>query len=183
MYASLLLEGAGAEDVVAVVSAPSVFVAMQGLLKDYEPGRPKPRTVLLEHDRRFEVFPDFIFYDFQHPFKLPADLKGRVDRIICDPPFLSDDCQTKSELPSMRHFPCTADLAAALTARWLAKPDCAAVRTIVCTGERMGETIQKVYKAFGVRTTTYEPVHARGLSNEFYCYANFECEHWQWRAA
>ncbi len=32
-----------------------------------------------------------------------------------------------------------------------------------------------------VRTTTFEPVHARGLSNEFYCYANFECGAWRWR--
>ena len=28
-----------------------------------------------------------------------AELKGTVDRIICDPPFLSEDCQTKSEHP------------------------------------------------------------------------------------
>lgn len=27
--------------------------------------------------------------------KLPAELKGAFDRIICDPPFLSEDCQTK----------------------------------------------------------------------------------------
>jgi hypothetical protein len=26
-----------------------------------------------------------------------AEHKGRYDRIICDPPFLSDDCQTKGE--------------------------------------------------------------------------------------
>lgn len=28
-----------------------------------------------------------------------AHLKGSVDRIICDPPFLSEDCQTKSRSP------------------------------------------------------------------------------------
>ena len=27
--------------------------------------------------------------------KLPVELKGAFDRIICDPPFLSEDCQTK----------------------------------------------------------------------------------------
>lgn len=41
--------------------------------------------------------------------------------------------------------------------------------------------VNKLYKSFGLKTTTYEPVHARGLSNEFYCYANFECEDWTWR--
>ena len=54
-------------------------------------------------------------------------------------------------------------------------------RLIVCTGERMETLINKLYKPFGVKTTDYEPVHARGLSNEFYCYANFECEKWKWR--
>lgn len=62
----------------------------------------------------------------------------------------------------------------------MAKAD--AGRVIVCTGERVKEVVNKVYKAFGVKTTTYEPIHARGLSNEFYCYANFECEHWTWLA-
>nr|XP_036582330.1 nadh-ubiquinone oxidoreductase 39 kda [Colletotrichum truncatum]KAF6790990.1 nadh-ubiquinone oxidoreductase 39 kda [Colletotrichum truncatum] len=126
----------------------------------------RPKVVLLEHDMRFNVFPEFVFYDFQQPFKLPAELKSAVDRIVCDPPFLSEDCQTK----------------AAMTVRWMMKPDVASKgRVIVCTGERMENLVTKVYKAFGVKTTTFEPKHARGLSNEFYCYANFECKDWKWR--
>jgi hypothetical protein len=46
----------------------------------------------------------------------------------------------------------------------------------------MEPLVTKLYRALGLRTTAYEPVHARGLSNEFYCYANFECEDWQWKA-
>ncbi len=45
----------------------------------------------------------------------------------------------------------------------------------------MEALVVKLYKALGLRTTTFEPVHERGLGNEFYCYANFECEHWKWR--
>lgn len=93
-----------------------------------------------------------------------ANLKGSVDRIICDPPFLSDDCQTK----------------AALTVRWMAKP-AADVRLVVSTGERMEGLVTKLYRSFGLRTTDYEPAHARGLSNEFFCYANFDSELWKWR--
>jgi hypothetical protein len=52
---------------------------------------------------------------------------------------------------------------------------------IVCTGERMSDVVTRVYRAFNLRATDYEPVHARGLSNEFYCYANFESESWGWR--
>lgn len=34
-----------------------------------------------------------------------AHLKGTVDRMICDPPFLSDDCQTKSEYLISTYLP------------------------------------------------------------------------------
>lgn len=71
---------------------------------------------------------------------------------------------------------------AALTTRWLLKPNLPHQRIIVCTGERMENLIVKLYKSLDVKTTTFEPHHARGLSNEFYCYSNFECEDWKWRA-
>lgn len=54
-------------------------------------------------------------------------------------------------------------------------------RLVVCTGERMEALVGKLYRSFGLRATDYEPTHARGLSNEFYCYANFECGEWKWR--
>jgi hypothetical protein len=44
----------------------------------------------------------------------------------------------------------------------------------------METLIQKLYAKVGTRTTTFEPKHAKGLSNEFRCYANFECEAWNW---
>jgi hypothetical protein len=31
----------------------------------------QPRLCLLEFDKRFEVFNEFVFYDFNEPFKLP----------------------------------------------------------------------------------------------------------------
>lgn len=45
----------------------------------------------------------------------------------------------------------------------------------------MRALIGKLYRPAGVLTTTFEPVHSKGLSNEFFCYANFECEKWKWR--
>ncbi|KAI1371913.1 putative N6-adenine methyltransferase-domain-containing protein [Hypoxylon crocopeplum] len=171
LLAKQLLHGVREDEVIAVVSAPSVFVALKNLLNTADANTPKPQKVyLLEHDQRFSIFPEFVFYDFQQPIKLPAHLKGSVDRIICDPPFLSEDCQTK----------------AALTVRWVSRPSSGAdsrprPRLIVCTGERMETLVTKLYRSFGARTTTYEPRHARGLSNEFYCYANFECDAWQFK--
>ncbi|EQB54232.1 hypothetical protein CGLO_05957 [Colletotrichum gloeosporioides Cg-14] len=166
LIAGQLLEGAGEGMTIGVVSAPSVFVALRNLLNARDRTLGRPKVLLLEHDMRFNVFPEFVFYDFQQPFKLPVELKGAIDRIVCDPPFLSEDCQTK----------------AAMTVRWMMKPNTASKgRVVVCTGERMESLVNKVYKALGVKTTTFEPKHSRGLSNEFYCYANFECKDWEWR--
>lgn len=163
LFARQLLAGATAETNIAVVSAPSVFVALKNILASYPADAPMPTLTLLEHDNRFAVFSEFVFYDFMQPIKLPAHLKGSIDCIICDPPFLSEDCQTK----------------AALTVRWMSKSTDS--KLIVCTGERMETLVTKLYRSFGLKTTDYEPVHARGLSNEFFCYANTECEQWKWR--
>lgn len=121
LFANQLLDGATADMTVAVVSTPSVFVALKNIMvsaplpSDTHPLRykkryadmpysrkaaapadqPKPKVVLLEHDNRFAVFPEFVYYDFAQPLKLPAELKGACDRIVVDPPFLSEDCQTK----------------------------------------------------------------------------------------
>jgi Probable N6-adenine methyltransferase len=72
-----------------------------------------PKIYLLEFDDRFSIFPEFVHYDYRNPLHLPgglflnfgmiksaakhtaASMKGTVDHIICDPPFLSEDCQTK----------------------------------------------------------------------------------------
>lgn len=32
----------------------------------------RPKLVFFEHDHRFDVFPEFVYYDFQHPMKLPG---------------------------------------------------------------------------------------------------------------
>ncbi|EPE26945.1 putative N-6 adenine-specific DNA methyltransferase 2 [Glarea lozoyensis ATCC 20868] len=172
LLAEQLLEGATAETTIAVVSAPSTFIQIKNILnKEGKPLSERPKVWLLEYDKRFEVFKDeFLFYDFKFPLKLPPNMVKTVDRFIIDPPFLSEDCQTK----------------AAMTVRYLAKswPTSAPQdsRLIVCTGERMETLINKLYRPTGIATTDYLPVHSKGLSNEFFCYANFECSAWKWKA-
>jgi len=70
-----------------------------------------------------------------------------------------------------------------MTVRWMARKQDS--RVMICSGERMEPLVLKVYKWFGVQTTTYEPVHANQLGNEFYCYANFEPadESWKWKVS
>ncbi|KAL2170434.1 hypothetical protein VTG60DRAFT_4920 [Thermothelomyces hinnuleus] len=72
LYAKLLLEGVTEDTTIAVVSAPSVFVALKNALSSAPPGQPKPNLILLEHDQRFAIFPEFVYYDFAQPLKLPG---------------------------------------------------------------------------------------------------------------
>lgn len=73
-----------------------------------------------------------------------------------------------------------------MTLRWLARNESTRtqaptpLRVLICTGERMEELVNRLYRPLGVQTTTYEPAHP-GLKNEFYCYANFECAAWRWK--
>jgi hypothetical protein len=55
----------------------------------------RPQIKLLEIDERFGVFKEFVHYDFEKAIQLPPEMKASFDRIIVDPPFLSEDCQTK----------------------------------------------------------------------------------------
>ena len=51
---------------------------------------PEDDLILLEFDKRFESFKKFHFWDFNEPLKLDPELKGTIDVVIADPPFLSE---------------------------------------------------------------------------------------------
>ncbi|PFH55250.1 hypothetical protein XA68_10265 [Ophiocordyceps unilateralis] len=169
ILASQLVEGSTDRTRIGLVSAPSVFLALKKLLHSRQENE-RPELVLLEHDKRFDICDDFVYYDYQEPLHLPACLGGSMDRILCDPPFLSEECQTK----------------VAATVRWLLKSSGAGLmepRVVICTGERMRQIVTRLYQRLGVVATTFEPKHARELGNEFLCYANFQSSSWTWRLA
>ncbi|KAK9473717.1 protein-lysine N-methyltransferase [Dipodascopsis tothii] len=166
--ASALLEGLPTDRVarIALVSAPTVYHKLRTMLA----GRKDVELYLLEHDDRFRVFgTEYIFYDFNEPLRNLNDprtggttpLKGTIDRILVDPPFLSDECHTKT----------------AITARVLLNAESPARATVVCTGNKVEDIVERIYP--GIRRTTFRPEHARGLSNEFRCYATSECAQWK----
>lgn len=71
-----------------------------------------------------------------------------------------------------------------MTVRWLLKTPASdgatGPRTVLCTGETMGDLIVKLYP--GVRATTYEPRHNQDrLSNQFRCFASYTSDIWDWR--
>jgi hypothetical protein len=99
-FASTLLDGATEDSVIGLVSAPTVYVKIREWKRVGKV--PANLTVkLLEYDDRFAVFKeDFVHYDFEQPLRgLPEGYKGKFDRVLSDPPFLSEDCQTKSPPP------------------------------------------------------------------------------------
>ncbi len=166
LLAEQLLEDATSNMRIAIVCAPSVFVQLKNIIATRKEA---PEVSLLEFDNRFDVFEEFVHYDFKDPLKLPSSMRAVYDRTLCDPPFLSVDCQTK----------------VAMTIRWLSKSqvlkkNSSIQRKIVCTGATMENIIHKLYAEN--RTTSFEPQHTQDrLSNEFRCYANYEGSAWSWR--
>ena len=55
-------------------------------------------TKIFEFDRRFAVFgEDFLFYDYNNPLDLPDSVtEHSFDLVFADPPFLSEECLTKT---------------------------------------------------------------------------------------
>lgn len=52
---------------------------------------------IFEFDKRFSAFgSDFIYYDYNEPLNFPSQLKENYDLVIADPPFLSEECFTKT---------------------------------------------------------------------------------------
>lgn len=149
---------------IVVISAPSAFAALKYVLHHEYADKPKPEIVLLEYDTRFGVWPEFVKYDYTQPTRLPVEMKGTFDAVIVDPPFLSDECQTK----------------AALTVRWLARDwSSEGLKILACTGERMGDLVKRLYGRVGARETDFVVEHGSGLGNEFRCFGNFEWSGWK----
>ncbi|CAK1583953.1 unnamed protein product [Parnassius mnemosyne] len=130
---------------VALISCPTLFVPVKRQIGE------RAKVTLLEFDRRFEVHaPDFVYYDYNFPEKLPAGLEKTYDLVVADPPFLSDECISKT----------------AQTIKLLAKE-----KIIVCTGAIMRNQVEKL---LDLKLCQFQPRHRNNLANEFSCYANFD---------
>ncbi|KAF0407986.1 protein-lysine N-methyltransferase n6amt2-like [Gigaspora margarita] len=75
--------------------------------------------------------------------------------IYVDPPFLSEDCFTKTMI----------------TVRWLGKKD--NCKILLCTGAVMQNLADRLINA---RVTSFYPQHQGGLANEFRCYINYQSQ-------
>lgn len=166
-----LLEGADDETVIVIASAPSVYAA----IKNFHPEEiPTEHIYLLEYDTRFEILAGashFSFYDYNTPEKIPEKLRHKCHRLLIDPPFLEEECQTKSAMAASNL------LVTDETAK--TKFGDTKFKLITSTGERMNSVVKRNYPS--TEETSFLPEHKNGLSNEFRCYASFECKYWQFR--
>jgi EEF1A lysine methyltransferase 1 len=120
----------GSKAKVTFISTPSVFMRHH-------------KGLLLEFDERFNVATEnkkFIKYDYNQP--LNADIPQESDITVIDPPFLSEECMTKT-LQTVNH----------LNSKVI----------IVCTGTVMKELLSSK----GIIECNYKPQHQNRLSNEF----------------
>ncbi len=98
---------------IACVSAPSVYQKLkQGVVE----GSDRVSAVVFEYDRRFATYgDDFVFYDYNEPLSLGANVAPQsFDVVLVDPPYLSEECLSK----------------VAKTIKYLSKG-----KVVLCTGE------------------------------------------------
>jgi EEF1A lysine methyltransferase 1 len=145
--------------------------------------RPPNPVRLLEYDTRFTVYgPDYSPYDYRRPLDLPPTLAAHSAAVVlADPPYLSDECFSKTAT-TVRHLAadgacvlvCTGAraFAPARPLTWL-EGAVGRGRSYAgwCTGAVMAATVQR---HLGLRMCAFRPGHANKLSNEFRCYANVD---------
>ncbi|KAK8724616.1 hypothetical protein OTU49_011175 [Cherax quadricarinatus] len=145
------LRAAGNHGSIACVSSPTLYRMLKKMDHNCS-------IKLLEYDTRFAVFKDdFILYDFKDPLGIPRELFENFDVIVADPPYLSEDCFTKT----------------AATVKYLMKPN---AKIIVCTGSVMEELAGRL---LGVTKCRFKIEHVNSLSNPFLCYANYNLDHYK----
>ena len=135
---------------VACVSAPTLYRA--AIKVDT---RNKVNWDLFEFDKRFAVYgKHFHFYDYKAPLAVDRDLREKYDLVFLDPPFLSEECLTKT----------------LVTVRFLSKEG---GKVVLCTGAVMAELANRLAD---LTVCKYQPVHQNSLSNPFQCFANFDLD-------
>ncbi|KOC59076.1 N(6)-adenine-specific DNA methyltransferase 2 [Habropoda laboriosa] len=129
---------------IALISCPTLYSKLKKNAGERQ-------VTLFEYDKRFEVYgSDFVPYNYKFPSDIPRDMSNLYDLVIADPPFLSDECLTKT----------------ALTIQFLTKK-----KIVLCTGAIMGELAERL---LDVKICNFIPHHQNNLANEFYCYSNFD---------
>ncbi|GLB36729.1 putative probable N6-adenine methyltransferase [Lyophyllum shimeji] len=138
---------------VAFMCCPTGFVAFQHT-------NPLDGARLLEFDDRFRVLAPskVIRYDLDEPDVFPEDLRGGVDVVIVDPPFLNETTNAKL----------------IQTISQILHPQRG--KLVLITSNSIEDVLRRLYEKppLGpLRLTSLDPEHG-GLANEFCCWGSWE---------
>jgi EEF1A lysine methyltransferase 1 len=122
-----VLNVVGSQGRVACVSAPTLYKHLKKLLASTDNDASSSISLkVFEFDRRFAIYgSDFVLYDYRSPLDIPRDLRESFDLVFADPPFLSEECLTKT----------------AVTLKYLAKE-----KIVLCTGAVMAELADRLLR-------------------------------------
>ena len=138
---------------VAALGGRVVCVSCPTLFRELKDSHPDVPCHLLEFDSRYDCRGDFTLYDYNAPLDVPVELHGAFDVVVADPPYLSEECLSKT----------------AQTVRLLlARPT--AHRFLLTGAVMRGVALREL----GVRPCVFRPQHSSKLANEFLCYASDE---------
>jgi len=147
--AKAVVDVVGEEGSVACVSAPTLYRALKKL------NMPKLDLTVFEYDNRFAVYgAEFQFYDYKSPLDIDRGLREKFDLVFADPPFLSEECLTKTMV----------------TVKFLSKEE---GKVVLCTGAIMSELADRLA---GLKVCKFTPVHQNSLSNPFQCFSSFDLD-------
>merc|ERR1719350_1211995 len=142
------VEGGGR---VACLSAPTLYRACIKLDRNSD----DVKFDLFEYDKRFAAYGSaFHFYDYKSPLDINRGLREQFDLVFADPPFLSEECLTKTMV----------------TVKFLSKEQ---GKVVLCTGAIMADLANRLA---GLTVCKFTPVHQNSLSNPFQCFASFELD-------
>jgi 16S rRNA G966 N2-methylase RsmD len=111
---------------VACVSAPTLYKHLKLNLANSDPAASTVSLKVFEFDKRFARYgSDFVFYDYRSPLDIPREMRESFDLVFADPPFLSEECLTKT----------------AVTVKYLAKK-----RIVLCTGAIMADLADRLLR-------------------------------------
>merc|ERR1712083_22923 len=147
--AQAIVKVVGEEGSVACVSAPTLYRALKKL------GKPSLSVTVFEFDNRFAVYgSDFQFYDYKSPLDIDRNLREKFDLVFADPPFLSEECLTKTMV----------------TVKFLSKGE---GKVVLCTGAIMADLANRLGN---LKVCECAPVHQNSLSNPFQCFSSFDLD-------
>lgn len=182
------LAAAGPTGRIACVSCPTLYKAIVDVsLKDppseaevtasSSPSSAPPsslsRAIVLEYDRRFSKWGrDFVYYDYKDPSipDLPIDWRNSFDVVVCDPPFLNEECAAatwKGAVETLGKRGGGGSSSSSAAGEFKSTAPSKACKVMFCTGEIMEETLIALSEGTLKKSATFVPEHASKLSNPF----------------